>query len=124
MGTVPWAGSQRARTMTAVKVLTTIMVLKRPTRSATMPGRIRPKILESVSGDFSHVRVVHDGDDLPNRVEDRDEVVRKVHVHALRLSLEYQVREGQEHAEEEEPTCHRDKQERHICERSDELHYN
>jgi hypothetical protein len=49
MGTVPREGSQRARTMTAEKVLTMIMVLKRPKRSAMMPGRIRPKILLGVS---------------------------------------------------------------------------
>ena len=46
MGTLPWEGSQRASTMTALKVLTMIMVLKRPKWSAMMPGRIRPNMLE------------------------------------------------------------------------------
>lgn len=45
MGTLPREGSQRAKTMTALKASTMIMVLKRPKRSAMMPGRIRPNIL-------------------------------------------------------------------------------
>lgn len=49
MGTFPREGSHRASTMTALKVLTMIMVLKRPKRSAMMPGIIRPNMLEGVS---------------------------------------------------------------------------
>jgi hypothetical protein len=47
IGALPFAGSQRARTMMAEKVVVIIMTLNRPIRSAIIPGRIRPKILLS-----------------------------------------------------------------------------
>lgn len=45
IGTLAAEGSQRARTRMAEKAVTIIMTLKRPRRSAMMPGRMRPKIL-------------------------------------------------------------------------------
>ena len=48
MGTLLRDGNQRARTMMAEKKLITIMVLKRPTRSATRPGKMRPNILKTL----------------------------------------------------------------------------
>jgi hypothetical protein len=45
MGALLADGSHRARTIMAEKAVVMIMTLKRPNRSASMPGRIRPKIL-------------------------------------------------------------------------------
>lgn len=45
MGALAADGSQRASTMMAEKLVVTIITLKRPNRSAIIPGRTRPKIL-------------------------------------------------------------------------------
>ena len=45
MGAFDFEGSQRANTMIAENPVVMIMTLKRPTRSAMIPGKIRPKIL-------------------------------------------------------------------------------
>ncbi len=45
IGMFPDDGSHSPRTMMAEKAVVTIMTLNRPTRSAMMPGRMRPKIL-------------------------------------------------------------------------------
>ena len=46
---------------------------------------------------------INDINDLPDGVEDGDQVIGKICRHAIRLRLEDDVGEGQEHAEEEEP---------------------
>jgi hypothetical protein len=45
MGALEAEGSQRPRTIIVEKAVVMIMTLKRPILSATIPGRIRPKIL-------------------------------------------------------------------------------
>jgi hypothetical protein len=48
-GTLPVAGSQRARMRIVVKVLITIITLKRPSLSARALGTVRPKMLGYVN---------------------------------------------------------------------------
>lgn len=45
IGMLPEDGSQSASTTIAEKAVVMIITLNRPTRSAMIPGRIRPKIL-------------------------------------------------------------------------------
>jgi hypothetical protein len=95
IGTLPLEGSQRASTMTALKVLTTIMVLKRPKRSATMPGRMRPNMLVGVSVEiFGDNLDSNDFNDLPHSIEDGDQIIGKIHGHAIRLRLKNDIGEG------------------------------
>lgn len=47
LGALLALGSQRARTTMAEKPVVRIMMLKRPKRSARMPGNMRPKMEEA-----------------------------------------------------------------------------
>lgn len=49
MGAFAFEGSHKANTMIAENPVVMIMTLNRPMRSATIPGRIRPKILGTPS---------------------------------------------------------------------------
>ena len=73
IGAFDFEGNHRARTTMAEKRVVMIITLKRPKRSAKIPGRIRPNILFQTSASILNVNVDL-GMDLRGSIQNRKEV--------------------------------------------------